>query len=48
MFQARIIKQSNPGDAFLVDIYKGDKAGLRASELLENQLMEFEHNLWEY
>jgi Gliding motility associated protein GldN len=48
LFSARIIKQSNPGDAFLVDIYKGEKAGLRASEQLEYKLMEFEHNLWEY
>ena len=48
LFNARIIKQSNANDAFLVDLYKGEKAGLRASELLEYKLMEFEHNLWEY
>lgn len=48
LFSARIIKQSNAGDQFLVDIYKGEKAGLRASEQLEYKLMEFEHNLWEY
>jgi hypothetical protein len=48
LFNARIIKQSNPGDSFLVDLYKGEKAGLRASEQLEYKLMEFEHNLWEY
>jgi Gliding motility associated protein GldN len=48
LFNARIIKQSNPGDQYLVDLYKGEKAGLRASEQLEYKLMEFEHNLWEY
>lgn len=48
LFNARIIKQSNPGDNYLVDLYKGEKAGLRASEQLEYKLMEFEHNLWEY
>jgi hypothetical protein len=48
LFTARIIKQSNPSDSYLVDIYKGDKEGLRASELLEQRLMEYEHNLWEY
>jgi Gliding motility associated protein GldN len=48
LFSARIIKQSNPGDQYLVDLYKGEKAGLRASEQLEYKLMEFEHNLWEY
>jgi hypothetical protein len=48
LFNARIIKQSNPTDSYLVDIFKGEKEGLRASELLEHKLMEFEHNLWEY
>ncbi len=48
LFNARIIKQSNPSDSFLVDLYGSDKAGLRASEQLEYKLMEFEHNLWEY
>jgi hypothetical protein len=48
LFSARIIKQSNPSDSFLVDLYKGEKGGLRASEQLEYKLMEFEHNLWEY
>ncbi len=48
LFNARIIKQSNPSDSFLVDLYKGEKGGLRASEQLEYKLMEFEHNLWEY
>jgi hypothetical protein len=48
LFNARIIKQSNANDAFLTDIYGGEKAGLLKSQQLEHKLMEFEHNLWEY
>jgi hypothetical protein len=48
LFNARIIKQSNANDAFLTDIYGGEKAGLIKSQQLEYKLMEFEHNLWEY
>jgi len=48
LHHARIVKISNPDDAFLVDIYEGGRKGLIASEQLEEQLMEFEHNLWEF
>jgi len=48
LFHARIIKISNPDDAYLADIYEGGRKGLIASEQLEQQLMEFEHNLWEF
>jgi|GEM_PF-114564 len=48
LFNARLIKQSNANDAFLSDIYQGEKAGLVKSQQLEYKLMEFEHNLWEY
>jgi gliding motility associated protien GldN len=48
LFHARIIKISNPEDDYLVDIYEGGRKGLIASEQLEQQLMEFEHNLWEF
>ena len=48
LFHARIIKISNPEDNYLVDIYEGGRKGLIASEQLEQQLMEFEHNLWEF
>jgi len=48
LFNARIVKQSNANDAFLTDIYGGEKAGLLKSQQLEHKLMEFEHNLWEY
>ncbi|MBC7920021.1 MAG: gliding motility protein GldN [Ferruginibacter sp.] len=48
LHHARIIKVSNADDAFLSDIYEGGRQGLLASEQLEQQLMEFEHNLWEF
>jgi len=49
LFNARIIKVSNPEDLQLIDIYGGSpKDGLYASQLLEYKLMEYEHNLWEY
>lgn len=48
LFNARIVKQSNANDAFLTDIYGGEKAGLLKSQQLEHKIMEFEHNLWEY
>jgi gliding motility associated protien GldN len=48
LFHARIIKISNPDDAYLADIYEGGRKGLIASEQLEQQLMEYEHNLWEF
>jgi len=48
LFHARLIKLSNPDDNYLVDIYEGGRKGLIASEQLEQQLMEFEHNLWEF
>lgn len=48
LFHARIIKISNPDDYYLADIYEGGRKGLIASEQLEQQLMEFEHNLWEF
>ncbi|MES2732656.1 MAG: gliding motility protein GldN [Bacteroidota bacterium] len=48
LFHARIVKISNPEDQFLIDVYEGGRKGLIASEQLEEQLMEYEHNLWEF
>lgn len=48
LFHARLIKISNPDDAYIQDIYEGGKKGLVASQNLEYQLMEYEHNLWEF
>lgn len=48
LFHGRITKTSNAADRELDDIYKSAREGLLKSEELENKLMEFEHNLWEY
>lgn len=49
LFSSYIIKVSNPDDAFLVDIYGGNqKTGILASQWAAFELMEFEHNLWEF
>ncbi|MFA0961764.1 gliding motility protein GldN [Roseivirga sp. BDSF3-8] len=49
LFGARIIKVANPDDAMIVDIYnRSPREGIMASQWLEQQLIEFEHNLWEF
>lgn len=49
LFNGRIVKVGNPDDAYLVDIYNGSqKEGLMASQWIEMQLMEMEHELWEF
>ena len=49
LFSSYIYKISNPNDEEIVDTYKGDlKAGRYGSEKAANDLMEFEHNLWEF
>jgi gliding motility associated protien GldN len=48
LFSGRIVKISNPNDEFLVQTYDGDRKGLLASDWIRQQLMEFEHNLWEF
>ena len=48
LFSGRILKVSNPDDKDLIEIYDGGKKGLLASEWMKQQLMEFEHNLWEF
>ncbi|CAH0996318.1 hypothetical protein EMA8858_02449 [Emticicia aquatica] len=48
LFHGKIIKKSNALDNFLDDIYKSPREGMLKSEQLEHELMEFEHNLWEY
>ncbi len=45
---ARLIKKGNPEDKSLDEIYGGEKQGLIQSQQLEYQIMEMEHNLWEY
>ncbi len=48
LFSGRIIRKSDPRNRYLDDIYKSPKAGLLKSQELEFELMEKEHNLWEY
>jgi len=49
LFSSYIIKVSNPNDAYLVDIYGGDeKKGIMASQWAAFELLEYEHNLWEF
>lgn len=49
LFSSYIAKVSNPDDLFLVDVYGGDPyTGILASEWKAFELLEFEHNLWEF
>jgi gliding motility associated protien GldN len=49
LFSSYIIKVSNPDDAYLVDIYGGDQQkGIMSSQWAAFELLEYEHNLWEF
>ncbi|HWZ23108.1 MAG TPA: gliding motility protein GldN [Cytophagaceae bacterium] len=49
LFSSYIIKVSNPNDARLVDIYDNDQEkGIRASQWAAMEILEYEHNLWEF
>ena len=48
LFSSKIIKVSNPNNDFLEDIYATPKQGLLASMWKMYELMEYEHNLWEF
>jgi gliding motility associated protien GldN len=49
LFNARLIKVENPEDNFIVDIYDESPAqGIMASKWMENEIIEYEHNLWEF
>jgi hypothetical protein len=48
LHHARLIKKGNSKDDDLDTIYGSTKQGLIMSQQLEYQLMEEEHNLWEY
>ena len=47
LFSSRILKVSNPEDKYLQDMYKEVEELYKAQEA-EMELMEFEHNLWEF
>lgn len=48
LFRSSLFKFENPDDSPIVDMYKNRKEAVMASEWWEMQLMEKEHNLWEY
>jgi gliding motility associated protien GldN len=49
LFSANIIKYWNPMNRALVDIYtKNPREALLAAKWIEQELLEFEHNLWSY
>lgn len=48
LFSSYIIKVSNPAGDFLEDVYGSPEAGVRASYKTMYELLEYEHNLWEY
>jgi len=49
LFSSYIVKVSNPDDLLLVDIYnESKKQGMMSSYWMAAQLMEYEHNLWEF
>jgi gliding motility associated protien GldN len=48
LFGSFITKLSNAKDLNITDIYGGDLAGIMASHWVANELMEYEHNLWEF
>lgn len=48
LFSARVYKVSNPRNDQIADIYLDPKAALLKSQQIEHQLIEYEHNLWEY
>ncbi len=49
LFHGYIIKVSNPNDEYLIDVYGGDvKTGIMASQWKAFELLEYEHNLWEF
>jgi gliding motility associated protien GldN len=48
LFSSYIIKVSNPSDAMLQDIYGDPERGIMASQWAAFELLEYEHNLWEF
>lgn len=48
LFNARVVKVSNPRDDMIQDISPDQKSALYKSQQEEYKLIEYEHNLWEY
>lgn len=48
LFNARVVKVSNPRDDWIQDISPDQRSALYKSQTEEYKLIEYEHNLWEY
>lgn len=49
LFSGRIVKVANPQNNMIVEVYNGSaKEGIMASQWIEYELMETEHELWSY
>jgi gliding motility associated protien GldN len=48
LFSSYIVKVSNAKDYYLADLYSDQQKGIMASQWAANELMEYEHHLWEY
>lgn len=49
LFSARIIKVENPEDNYITDVYnETPKQGVMASQWLEDEIIGYEHDLWEF
>lgn len=48
LFHGRIVKKANEADKYLDEVYKSPKKALYKSQELEYELLEYEHNMWEY
>lgn len=49
LFNARITKVENPDDQYIVDIYnQSPRQGLMASQWMEDEIVKYEHDLWEF
>lgn len=48
LFQARVVKVSNPRNDWIQDISPDQRSALYKSQQEEYKLIEYEHNLWEY
>jgi gliding motility associated protien GldN len=48
LFNARVVKVSNPRNDWIQDISPDQRSALYRSQAEEYKLIEYEHNLWEY
>jgi gliding motility associated protien GldN len=48
LFSSYIIKVSNADDQYLSDLYNDQVKGIMASQWAAHELLEYEHNLWEF